>query len=83
MREIKSLLKKDLYYYFRLKKACLPLYSATSPNSSEILISWLYLATLSDLAGAPVLIWPALTATTKSAIVVASVSPDLWEITAV
>ena len=43
--------------------------------------SWLYLATRSDRAGAPVLIWPQLVATARSAIVVSSVSPDRWLIT--
>ena len=42
--------------------------------------SLLYFATLSVLQGAPVFIWPAFTATAKSAIVVSSVSPDLCEI---
>ncbi len=39
------------------------------------------MATRSDLAGAPVLIWPAFVATARSAIVVSSVSPDRWLIT--
>ena len=39
------------------------------------------MATRSERAGAPVLICPALTATTRSAIVVSSVSPDRCEIT--
>src|SRR5436190_1776183 len=38
--------------------------------------SWLYLATRSDRAGAPVLIWPQLVATARSEMVVSSVSPD-------
>ena len=43
--------------------------------------SWLYLATRSDRAGAPVLIWPQFVATARSAIVVSSVSPDRWHMT--
>jgi hypothetical protein len=43
--------------------------------------SWLYFATRSLRAGAPVLIWPALTATAMSAIVVSSVSPERCEST--
>src|SRR5437868_4098825 len=42
----------------------------------------LYLATRSLRAGAPVLICPALVATTRSAMVVSSVSPERWETTA-
>ena len=38
--------------------------------------NWLYLATRSERAGAPVLICPALTATAISAINVSSVSPE-------
>src|SRR4051794_23376276 len=44
--------------------------------------SWLYLATRSERAGAPVLIWPQLVATARSAIVVSSVSPDRCDMTA-
>jgi hypothetical protein len=43
--------------------------------------SWLYLATRSDLAGAPVLICPQLVATARSAIVTSSVSPERCDIT--
>ena len=39
----------------------------------------LYLATLSDLARDPVLIWEDIVSTAKSAIYVSSVSPDLCE----
>ena len=39
----------------------------------------MYLATLSDLANEPVLIWEDIVATAKSAINVSSVSPDLCE----
>ena len=44
-------------------------------------MSWLYLAKRSDLENEPVLIWPVFRATDKSAIVVSSVSPDLWDTT--
>ena len=43
--------------------------------------SWLYLATRSERAGAPVLIWPQLVATARSATKVSSVSPERCEIT--
>ena len=42
----------------------------------------LYLATRSERQGAPVLIWPVPSATARSAIVVSSVSPERWDITA-
>ena len=45
-------------------------------KSSSIRSSRLYLATLSLLQGAPVLICPAFTATARSAIKVSSVSPE-------
>ena len=45
--------------------------------------SWLYLATRSLRAGAPVLIWPQFVATARSAIVVSSVSPERCDMTAV
>ena len=45
--------------------------------------SWLYLATRSVRAGAPLLIWPAFVATARSAMVVSSVSPERCEHTAV
>ena len=44
--------------------------------------SWLYLLTRSPRAGAPVLIWPALVPTARSAMVVSSVSPERCETTA-
>ena len=53
---IKPFKRQSFSYYSRLKKASLPAYLAVSPSTSSILISWLYLATLSDLVGAPVLI---------------------------
>ncbi len=40
--------------------------------------SWLYFATRSERAGAPVLICPQPVATARSAIVVSSVSPERW-----
>ena len=43
--------------------------------------SWLYLATRSERAGAPDLIWPQLVATARSAIVTSSVSPERCDIT--
>ena len=45
--------------------------------------SWLYLATRSERAGAPVLIWPQLVATARSAMNVSSVSPERCDITEV
>src|SRR5687767_15667043 len=58
-----------------------PPYCACSPSSSSMRNSWLYLATRSLRAGAPVLIWPQLVATARSAIVVSSVSPERCDIT--
>ena len=55
----------------------LPEYVDSNPSSSSILSKRLYFATLSDLAGAPVFIWPDDVPTDKSAIVVSSVSPYL------
>ena len=70
----------------RRKLHCLsasrPAYTADSPSSDSISSSRLYLATRSERAGAPVLIIPAPVATARSAIVVSSVSPERWEITA-
>ena len=40
--------------------------------------SWLYLATRSLRAGAPLLICPQPSATARSAMVVSSVSPERW-----
>jgi hypothetical protein len=45
--------------------------------------SWLYLAIRSEREALPVLIWPALVATARSAMVVSSVSPERWLMTAV
>ena len=58
--------------------AARPGYRALSPSSPSIRSSRLYLATRSDRDGAPVLIWPVPIATTRSAIVVSSVSPERW-----
>ena len=49
---------------------------AVSPRISSIRSSWLYLQIRSVRLADPVLIWPVLNATAKSAIVVSSVSPD-------
>src|SRR5204863_5369186 len=57
--------------------------TARDPSSSSIRSSWLYFATRSERAGAPVLICPAFVATARSAIVASSVSPERCEITAV
>ena len=43
--------------------------------------SWLYFATRSERAGAPVLICPQPVATARSAMVVSSVSPERCDIT--
>src|SRR5690606_17970738 len=61
----------------------LPPNSAPPPSSSSMRRSWLYLATRSDRAVAPVLICPQLVATAISAIVASSVSPLRWLSTAV
>src|SRR5688572_28711453 len=53
-----------------------PAYLAVSPSSASMRISWLYFATRSERAGAPVLICPVLSATARSAMVVSSVSPE-------
>lgn len=57
----------------------LPANLALLHNSSSILKIWLYFAKRSDLQGAPVLIWPVERPTTRSAMKVSSVSPDLWD----
>ena len=61
----------------------LPRKAAASPRSSSMRSSWLYLATRSLRAGAPVLIWPQFVATARSAMVVSSVSRSGWDMTAV
>lgn len=54
-------------------------YSATLSNFSSIRSRRLYLATQSLRLGAPLLIWPALTASARSVMVESSVSPERWE----
>ena len=56
--------------------ALAPGYVALAPSSSAILISRLYFALRSDRLSDPVLICPVPVATTRSAIVVSSVSPE-------
>src|SRR5215207_3436986 len=60
-----------------------PRKAAASSRSSSMRSSRLYLATRSERAGAPALIWPQLVATARSAIVVSSVSPERCDITLV
>src|SRR4026209_2596344 len=55
-----------------------PAYTAARPSSSSMRRSWLYFATRSERAGAPVLIWPQFVATARSAMVTSSVSPERW-----
>ena len=69
--------------FFARGNAAQPGYSALPPSRSSIRSSWLYFATRSERAGEPVLIWPAPSATARSAIVVSSVSPERCEITVV
>src|SRR5690606_6880939 len=61
-------------------KALRPAYTAASSRISSMRSSWLYLATRSERAGAPVLIWPQLVATARSAMVTSSVSPERCDI---
>ena len=49
-------------------RAAEPRYAAASPRFASMRSSWLYLATRSERHGAPVLIWPQLVATARSAI---------------
>ena len=51
-------------------------------SSASMRSSRLYLATRSERDGAPVLIWPVPVATARSAMVVSSVSPERWLMTA-
>ena len=74
-----SLRKKQGIEHFRRKYSLGKLAAFASPSS--IRNKRLYLDVLSERAGAPVLINPALTATAKSAKAVSSVSPERWEIT--
>lgn len=61
--------------YCGLRKV-FPAYLAPAPNSSSMRKIWLYFAKRSERHGAPVLIWPVLKPTTKSAMNVSSVSPE-------
>src|SRR4051812_37666317 len=63
--------------------AALPAYFAWPPSCCSIRNSWLYLAVRSERASEPVLIWPQLVATARSAMVESSVSPERCDITAV
>ncbi len=56
-----------------------PANTAEAPSCSSMRISWLYLASRSERDSDPVLIWPQLVATARSAIVVSSVSPERCE----
>src|SRR3954466_15271715 len=58
-----------------------PAYRASEPSSSSILMSWLYFAVRSERDSEPVLIWPQLMATARSAMVVSSVSPERCDMT--
>src|SRR5918996_2181869 len=58
-----------------------PANRAAGPRSSSIRSSWLYLARRSERDIEPVLIWPQLVATARSAIVLSSVSPERCDIT--
>ena len=60
----------------RRQRVAAPVGRAPRPARSSMRSSWLYLATRSDRAGAPVLICPQPVATARSAMVVSSVSPD-------
>jgi capsular polysaccharide export protein len=57
--------------------------TASSPSSSSMRRSWLYFAILSERLIEPVLIWPQFVATAMSAMVLSSVSPERWLMTAV
>ena len=57
------------------RKMLRPANLADGPNSCSIRISWLYFAVRSLRARLPVLIWPQLVATARSAMVASSVSP--------
>src|SRR5262245_21419636 len=58
-----------------------PGHTAAPPSSSSMRRSWLYFAVRSLRASEPVLIWPALTATARSAMKTSSVSPERCEMT--
>src|SRR3989344_1148611 len=51
------------------------------PSDSSMRSSRLYLAVLSERAGAPNLLWPASNPTTRSAMNASSVSPERWDTT--
>lgn len=74
-RETKSRASGANHSTLGLRKLC-PAKRASSPSSSSILMSWLYLARRSERHGAPVLIWPVHSPTTRSAMNVSSVSPE-------
>jgi len=59
------------------------LFLSDLPSCSSMRINWLYLASRSERAKEPVLIWPQLVATARSAIVASSVSPERCDITLV
>ena len=61
-------------------KAALPGYLAASPSQPSMRSNWLYLAMRSLRDRDPVLIWPALVATARSAMVTSSVTPERCEI---
>src|SRR6185437_6909179 len=63
----------------RTESALRPGKRARGPSSSSMRSNWLYLATRSVRLAEPVLIWPALVATARSAMKVSSVSPERWE----
>src|SRR5919107_1684110 len=61
------------------RMASRPAYRPVFPSASSMRSSWLYFATRSVRLADPVLIWPALVATARSAIVTSSVSPERCE----
>src|SRR4029079_4426605 len=63
--------------------AALPAYFACLPSCCSMRSNWLYLAVRSERASEPVLIWPQLVATARSAMVECSVSPERCDITEV
>src|SRR5215467_2274984 len=56
--------------YLRPRNVLAPAYFAFVPSSSSIRINWLYFAVRSARESDPVLIWPQLVATARSAMVV-------------
>src|SRR5690606_15604178 len=65
--------------YWLRRKGALPEYTCSSPSSSAMRRSWLYFAMRSLRLRLPVLIWPALVATARSAMNASSVSPERCE----